>query len=90
MIILVDDVMLRLLHGTDGLRCHCFDGASNMSGGVSGVQARITNKPPKSMFVHCSNHALDLALVEEAKEVESSEMSLNWMISSKSFKMEAW
>ena len=67
---LVDDAMLRLLHGTDALRGHCFDGASNMSGRVSGVQARIANKQPKSMFVHCSNHALDLALVEEAKEVE--------------------
>ena len=35
--ILLDDAMLRLFHGTDGLRCHCLDGASNMSGRVSGV-----------------------------------------------------
>ena len=63
------DVTLRLMGGTAMLRGQCYDGASNMSGRLSGVQARITREQPKAIYVHCSNHALDLALTEQAREV---------------------
>ena len=51
------------------LRGLCFDGASNMSGAIKGVQARLTELQPKAEFVHCLNQSLDLALVEKAKSV---------------------
>ncbi|KAM7313089.1 zinc finger MYM-type protein 1-like [Ixodes scapularis] len=35
-----------------------------MSGRFSGVQKRIANVQPKSVYIHCSNHSLDLALQE--------------------------
>ena len=62
------DALVRTMYGTEKLRGHCFDGASNMSGRVSGVQKRIVEDQPRSVFVHCVNHSLDLALVEEAKK----------------------
>lgn len=65
----VVDVLQRLLGGTDTLRGQCYDGASNMSGRISGVQARIGRMQPQAVYVHCSNHALDLALTEQARAV---------------------
>ncbi|KAH7968154.1 hypothetical protein HPB52_006375 [Rhipicephalus sanguineus] len=46
------------------LRGHCFDGAANMSGRFSGVQKRIVDVQPKSIYVRCASHSLDLALQE--------------------------
>ena len=63
------DVLRRLAIDISNLRGMCFDGASNMSGAIKGVQARLTELQPKAVFVHCLNHSLDLALVEEAKSV---------------------
>ena len=63
------DIMQRLIGSVEKLRGHCFDGASNMSGRISGVRARLAEVQPKSMYVHCANHSLDLVLVELAKRV---------------------
>ena len=41
----------------------CFDGASNMSGARSGCQAVIQQQAPKAVYVHCSSHRLNLAIV---------------------------
>ena len=42
-----------------------FDGASNMSGHISGVQARMKNeKCEKATYVHCRSHPLQLACVQ--------------------------
>ena len=47
-----------------------YDGASTMSGHVSGVQARITSKLPKAkFFVHCRSHCLNLAIVASCSKV---------------------
>lgn len=63
------DVLLRLNISLDKLRGHSFDGASNMSGRLNGVQAQLKTMQPKSVFVHCVNHSLDLALQEIASDV---------------------
>lgn len=63
------DVTVRLMGGTTKLRGQCYDGASNMSGRLSGVQARIREVQPKALYVHCTNHSLDLALTEQAREI---------------------
>ena len=47
-----------------------FDGASNMSGHVSGVSVRLTQLYPKAKyFTHCRNHALNLAVVASCNQV---------------------
>ncbi|KAJ4934669.1 hypothetical protein JOQ06_007454 [Pogonophryne albipinna] len=40
-----------------------------MSGRISGVQAKLKGQCPSALYVHCSNHALDLVLQEVAREV---------------------
>ena len=71
------DALQRTMYGVDKLRGHCFDGASNMSGRVSGVKARLSEDQPKSVYVHCANHSLDLALQEEAKKIPMVADALN-------------
>lgn len=42
----------------------CFDGASTMSGKISGVQARCKAENNKIIYVHCYAHCLNLALID--------------------------
>ena len=47
-----------------------FDGASNMSGHISGVSARLEQLYPNAKyFTHCRNHALNLVIVASCKSV---------------------
>ena len=56
---------------TEPLRGMGFDGASNMSGTQSGVQARITQRYPKAKyFTHCSSHCLNLVIVASCNKVQ--------------------
>lgn len=64
------DVFIRLQLDWNKLRGQCYDGAANMSGQIRGCQAIISGSQPLALFVHCTNHALDLALSEEAKQVQ--------------------
>lgn len=41
-----------------------YDGASLMSGHVSGVQQRIKEMHPYAAYIHCMAHKLNLVLVE--------------------------
>ena len=45
-------------------KCHgqAYDGASNMSGHLNGVAARIQKEQPKAHYVHCVAHSLNLCL----------------------------
>lgn len=56
----LDDVLLRL-----GI-----DGCAAMAGHLNGVQKLICDDLPKSIFVHCSNHSLDLVLKELARQCD--------------------
>ena len=49
---------------------YAFDGASNMSGHLSGVRARLGETYPQAVYVHCANHLLDLVLQEVCFEVK--------------------
>ncbi|XP_025206906.1 zinc finger MYM-type protein 1-like [Melanaphis sacchari] len=64
----IKDILIRFTLSTSNLRGHCFDGAANMSGKLNGVKKLIEDVQPKSCFVHCSNHSLDLALQEVARK----------------------
>ena len=48
-----------------------FDGASNMSGHKSGVQARLREKKcPNAHYVHCRSHVLQLACVHAGEKIK--------------------
>ena len=52
------------------LRVKGFDGASTMSGHVSGVTTRIQQAlPQEKYFTHCRNHCLNLVVVNSCKDV---------------------
>ncbi|XP_066969108.1 zinc finger MYM-type protein 1-like [Macrobrachium rosenbergii] len=42
----------------------CYDGASVMSGWASGVQARVAEKVPHAIYIHCYAHRLNLVLID--------------------------
>ncbi|KAJ8358520.1 hypothetical protein SKAU_G00150450 [Synaphobranchus kaupii] len=47
----------------------CYDGASVMRGNVSGVQARIKDKVPHAVYIHCYAHRLNLVLVDTISDI---------------------
>ncbi len=54
----------------------CFDGASTMSGYLSGVQARCKEKNPNILYVHCYAHCLNLVLVDACtSDMQDSKIS---------------
>ena len=46
------------------IRGQCYDGASNVSGIRSGLQARIKEVSASALFVHCYAHVLNLVIVD--------------------------
>ena len=65
----IEDVLLRLQLAIENCRGQCYDGASNMSGCFTGVQARILSQNPKALYVHCCSHSLNLALQDSSRAV---------------------
>ena len=45
-----------------------YDGAHVMSGRLGGVQKLIADQSPRAIYVHCSNHSLDLVLKTSCDE----------------------
>lgn len=64
----IKDVLLRLGISLSNLRGQCYDAGANMSGHVKGVRKELADEQPKCMYVHCANHAADLALQDVAKK----------------------
>lgn len=75
----IKDIFLRLNSPLERLHGYCFDGASNMSGRVSGVQAKLKAQCPDSLYLHCSSHALDLVLQDVARDVRLIADTLNFV-----------
>ncbi|KAJ8014412.1 hypothetical protein DPEC_G00039950 [Dallia pectoralis] len=75
----IKDIFLRLNIPIERIAGFCFDGAANMSGCFSGVQARLKELNPHSLYVHCSNHSLDLILQEAVREVSLVADTLNFV-----------
>jgi hypothetical protein len=66
---IIQDVLLRLGLNINDCRGQCYDGASNMAGHFSGVQARILALCPKALFVHCCAHSLNLAMQDATRTI---------------------
>ena len=43
-------------------RAQGYDGASNMSGHLSGLAARVKEISPSAIYIHCCNHRLNLVV----------------------------
>ena len=74
---IIKDVLCR--SGLDLLDCRgqTYDGSSNMSGRISGVQARINGEYPKAVFVHCVCHSLNLAVQDSCKGISCIRSALD-------------
>lgn len=63
------DVMTRCQLSFSELHGQGYDGASAMSGAISGVAQRMKERSPNAHFVHCLAHCLNLAVAESGKSV---------------------
>lgn len=61
---IIQDVLLRLDLNIDNCRGQCYDGAGNMKGHMKGTQVRISQIEPRATYIHCFNHALNLAVID--------------------------
>jgi len=64
----------------------CYDGASNMSGQYSGVQAEIKKDAgDKAVYTHCYNHVLALVLEHSASDIPLVVKVFTWLNTSYKF-----
>jgi len=61
------DVILRLGLPLSCLRGQGYDGASVMSGSLSGVSTQIMAKEKRAVYIHCCAHSLNLALQDATR-----------------------
>ena len=61
----VEDLLARFGLSMKDCRGQCYDGASAMSGQITGLQTRIRNVEPQAVFVHCRAQTLNLLVQDE-------------------------
>lgn len=61
------DTMLRMDIPISNCRGQCYDGAANMCGAKKGVASQISSDEPRSIFIHCYGHTLNLAVGDTMK-----------------------
>jgi hypothetical protein len=71
------DALIRSELNLADRRGQCFDGASNMSGAIAGVQAKILSVVPSAYFAHCNAHNLNLAFQDGVLELPSCRDALS-------------
>jgi len=69
---IVKDVFARYDLKMSNLRGQCYDGASNVSGRITGLQARIKELEPRAVNVHCNAHILNLVVQDAVECVQSA------------------
>ncbi len=75
---IVSDVLLRLNLPLSGLRGQTYDGAANMSGHLSGVQAHIRKEQPLAIYVHCGPHCVNLVTQAACSTTPIVRDALQW------------
>ena len=73
----IKDTLLRCNLDINVLVGQAYDGASNMSGRINGVAARISDEHPAALHVHCNNHCLQLCVQDAASESRCVQDALN-------------
>ena len=66
---LLNDVLIRLALPVTKCRGQCYDGAANMSGVRTGLQARMQELEPRALYVHCTAHVLNLVVQDVAQNI---------------------
>ena len=66
---IIKDVICRLGLDLNDCRGQGYDGASNMSGRLSRVRARISAEYPKALYIHCFCHSLNLAVQDCSRRI---------------------
>lgn len=51
------------------IRGQCYDKGSAMSGKKVGVKTQILSEEPRALYIHCFNHALNLAVCDTLKKI---------------------
>ena len=64
----IKDTLIRMNLDISRCRGQCYDGASNMSGGRSGVASRLMVEEKRAVYTHCYGHALNLAVGSTMKQ----------------------
>ena len=79
--LLVKDAMWRR-YGLSLLDCRgqACDGAANLSGRLSGVQARISREYPKALYIHCFCHSLNLAVQDAPRGITVVRTALDTLL----------
>lgn len=65
--------VLKLLEGcacTNKVVAQCYDGAAVMASGLNGVQAKVKEKIPQALFIHCYAHTLKLVMSQSASKIK--------------------
>ncbi|KAK0152297.1 Zinc finger MYM-type protein 1 [Merluccius polli] len=73
------DVLLRLNIPIACLRGQTYDGAANMSGKHSGVQAEMKRQQPLALYVHCGTHCLNLITQSACESSPLIHGALQWV-----------
>ena len=66
---LIKDCLVRCVLPLSQCRGQAYDGASNMSGHISGVAARIQEIEPTAVYVHCLAHSTNLCLQTVGRKI---------------------
>lgn len=69
---LVTDVLSKFTLNLFYCRGQCYDGATNVSGHLSGLQKRINEIEPRALYVHCTAHTLNLIVQNAMMNVQKS------------------
>ena len=68
---ILKDVLMKYSLNLDNCRGQWYDGASNMSGHLSGLQSRVAAEEPRALYVHCTAHSLNL-VVQDSLQINST------------------
>ena len=60
------------------IRGQCYDKANSMSGKKVGVKTQILSEEPRALYIHCFNHALNLAVGDTLKQIEIIKKGLSY------------
>ena len=66
-------MLVRMNFSLSRCRGQCYDGAANMKGGNTGVAKQLLDEEPRALYTHCYGHALNLAVEDAGKTLQSDE-----------------
>uniref|UniRef100_H3AT11 DUF4371 domain-containing protein n=1 Tax=Latimeria chalumnae TaxID=7897 RepID=H3AT11_LATCH len=66
---LLKDVLLRLDFPLEKCRGQCYDGAANVAGCRWGLEALVQEDEPRTVYVHCLAHTVNLGVQDVAQNI---------------------